>query len=235
VREQEIFEMYDDLFSSESGERICNECRSENTELSRPVSVWQIGSQFDTSIHKLLFVGKNARGAPGDIRTGKVVLDSTDRGEDLFYNESWAYWSYTKEISERVEGESPWEKIAFTNMVKCNNSNTTDTTSNEMKMHCILENKILIKEILHINPDVIVFYTSTDYDDYIEKMFSDIFILHGEDVDRLIGKKLIPWWEFDVQLNDHPVRCLRTGHPERKKKVDFVNAVSEFVVGNRLV
>jgi len=233
MSEKSVFDMYETLFNSEDGKKTCGTCRTDSLKLDGPISIWQVGSEFGNSKYKVMFVGKTARGTPGDfIQDGRSVLDATDRGDELYLDpvKKGAYWSYTKEICDRVEGENSWEKIAFSNIVKCNNSNANDTASQEMKKHCIIENKIILKEVEIVDPYTIIFYTGLDYDQSIGEMFADNVINAGDKTERQIGAKLVPWWEFVVNLNGHDVRCLRTGHPERKKKTDFVNGVATFIV-----
>ena len=233
MSEQSVFDMYEILLNSEDGKKTCGTCRAECQKLDGPISIWQVGSEFCNSKYKVMFVGKTARGTPGDFTmSGISVLDARDRGDELYLDpvKKGAYWSYTKEICNKVEGENSWEKIAFSNIVKCNNSNANDTATQEMKEHCIIENRIILKEIEIVDPDTIIFYTGCDYDQYIVKMFADSFIKDGDKTERQIGAKLVPWWEFVVRQNGHDVHCLRTGHPERKKKTDFVNGVAAFIM-----
>ena len=42
---------------------------------------------------------------------------------------------------------------------------------------------------------------------------------------------MMPWWhrEFYTENNKLELEFLRIGHPERKKKVDFVNKVVDWI------
>ena len=57
--EKEIFDLYDKLNIGKS--EICKNCKFNN-ELSKPISIWQVGDNYHNSEHKILFVGKVARG-----------------------------------------------------------------------------------------------------------------------------------------------------------------------------
>lgn len=39
----------------------------------------------------------------------------------------------------------------------------------------------------------------------------------------------MPWWEFNGELNKNKIAVLRVGYPERKKEIDYVNAVVDWV------
>ncbi len=233
MKEQKIFDLYDSIFSLQETKYVCEQCRNMR-ELDGPVSIWQLGDEFDSSKYRVLFVGKTARGLPEGSIFNQTFWDSTNRANHLYKKETWSYWSYTRSICESLYEVDSWEKIAFTNMVKCNASDTTDLTDDNIKHNCIIENEIVLKEILCIKPLHIVFYTSYNYDSYIKSMFQDYHIITTADTTRPIGAKQLPWWEFNITIDNQIVRCLRTGHPERKKKDAFVEAVSNFIMGEHL-
>ena len=40
----------------------------------------------------------------------------------------------------------------------------------------------------------------------------------------------MPWREAEVKIGDTRLNVLRVGHPERMKKVDYVDAVSDWIL-----
>ena len=39
----------------------------------------------------------------------------------------------------------------------------------------------------------------------------------------------MPWWEFSGYIDNDNIKILRVGHPERKKKNDYVNAITNWI------
>ena len=150
-------------------------------------------------------------------------MDATERADELYQNAGWAYWNYTKTIAERIYNENAWEKIAFTNMVKCNNSDTIDTTTDSMRDFCL---SVLKEEIKILKPKNIVFYTK-GYDNQIEKLFDAV--LDSETKEVFIGKKKMRSWTFRGMIDNNLSRVIRVGHPERMKKEDYVNHIVNFI------
>ena len=217
--EKQIFHIYDKINIGKSD--TCQKCRSQNTDLSLPVSIWQVGDKYYDSKYRVLFVGKVARGTPGE-KHGDF-MDATKRADELYQNVGWAYWNYTKAIANSLYRGNVWEKIAFTNMVKCNSSDTIDTTTDFMRSCCL---PILKEEIKMLKPKNIVFYAK-GYDTQIEKLFD--IIINSEIKYVPIGKKQMSSWTFESMLGDNVIRCIRVGHPERMKKEDYVNHVIDFI------
>ncbi len=135
-----------------------------------------------------------------------------------------AYWNYTKEIANSLYDKNAWEQIAFTNMVKCNNSDTIDTTTDSMRDLCL---PILRKEIEILKPMNIVFYTK-GYDAQIEKLFDTISDSITKFVE--IGKKKMSSWTFDGVIGNNTSRVIRVGHPERMKKDAYVSHIVNYIV-----
>lgn len=217
--EEKVFRMYEKINIGKSD--LCQKCREQNTDLSLPVSIWQVGDEYFDSEYKILFVGKVARGTPGDLCGD--FMDATERADELYQNAGWAYWNYTKTIAERIYNENAWEKIAFTNMVKCNNSDTIDTTTDSMRDFCL---SVLKEEIKILKPKNIVFYTK-GYDNQIEKLFDTV--LDSETKEVFIGKKKMRSWTFRGMIDNNLSRVIRVGHPERMKKEDYVNHIVNFI------
>lgn len=218
--EKQIFDIYDKINIGKSD--TCQKCRSQNTDLSLPVSIWQVGDEYYDSKYRVLFVGKVARGTPGE-KYGDF-MDATKRADELYQNVGWAYWNYTKTIANSLYDTNAWEKIAFTNMVKCNSSDTIDTTTDSMRNFCL---SILKEELEILKPKNIVFYTK-GYDEQIERLFDNIENSKTEYV--YIGKKKMSSWTFKGNLGDNTVKCIRVGHPERMKKAAFVEHVVNFIM-----
>lgn len=221
---------------------ICQECRNSvpvPEDLSVPVSAWCIGNVFYKQEKRILFVGKTARGTPKKM-CGSVGDTFADTREFLWW-ETYdndgipaampsAYWGYTAEITKRLYGIDSPEFIAFTNIVKCNDSPDIDTSNSVMKDNCVKKLKVLTHEISYINPTHIIFYTGRTYDSYIKSVFDTYQVI--VDKDASVGKRTMPWKEACGYIDNKAYHVLRIGHPERKKKEAFVSRVVEWVSNN---
>lgn len=234
--EQSIFDVYANLgigVTEENGvwkckRQICNECRSEDCNLKKPSSLWQVGDHYFESKYKLLLVGKAARGNPGgacSLSDGSVILDTTGKGEEkdewhgfeCLKNMSWAYWRYSRELLQRLYGEEGWEYVAFTNMVKCNSSDDQDTTTTLRKNNCV---EVIKSEIEYLKPKNIVFYTHYYYDTQISAIFDKSETLETDN-----STKRMPLWRFTGELNGHKINGIRVAHPQGKNKEKFLKAI----------
>lgn len=228
--EQKLLDMYKEIHLGDCDE--CATCNDKNKNLSKPVGCWLIGKKFKKQQKRILFVGKNARGFHDNDNKGEgKYLDVFDCARSL-WSESWAYWSYTAEIVRNYFHEDSPEYISFTNLIKCNNSDGRDTTSDSMKEQCIKKKKVLKKEILIIEPTHIIFYTAKDYDKYFFPHVFDEFTPINKTTNKttkLIGEKNMPWLEATAKIDKYDFHVLRVGHPERKKKEDFVNAILDWL------
>src|SRR5208283_2377215 len=138
MSEKAVFDLYRSL--KLWANPICTQCReAARPDLSGPVGIWQVGTAFADDPYRLVFVGKNARGSIRDNVQEELVnsgfIDATGEA-DKWIREKWAaYWHYTAAVIEQLYGslQAGWERIAFTNLVKCNNSMDVDTTSTETK------------------------------------------------------------------------------------------------------
>lgn len=221
-KEKCLLELYRELHFGQNP--VCQKCRKEGTALSRPIGAWLIGNEFYTHNTRVLFVGKNARGE----------MDEPDRGFQTafkvsreLWNKPWPYWSYTRAITQRLYGNDSIENIAFTNIVKCNDSEREDTTSDHTKNCCICELKVIGKEIAIIEPTHIIFYTSWWYDEYIHSIFDEFNIM--KDTKISIGNGEMPWLEANGSLEGKNIKVLRIGHPQGKNKSEYVSAVAEWI------
>lgn len=221
--EEKLLAMYERIGMGNC--RTCSICRDNVENLSPPVTAWGVGNNFTNEHKKILFVGKNARGYFSKPLNGKFH-EVFDDSRQLWQN-SWPYWSYTREITGKIFGDDSFEHIAFTNLVKCNNSPDKDTTPDLIKRNCIRDLKVFSEEVKIIRPTHIIFYTSRYYDAYIPHAF-DTFEHLSEDRKK-IGAKYVPWDNVEATIDDLKIRVLVTGHPERLKKDDFTNAICSWI------
>lgn len=205
---------------------ICMNCRNTNKNLSLPVCCWFVGTNFEQQKKRILFVGKNARGY-NELKSLEMVFND---GRKL-WEKNWAYWSYTREIVKEIYGNESAENIAFTNIIKCNQSDDKDTTSDSTMDFCIKKKAVILEEIKIIKPTHIVFYTNTKYDNYIKNNIFENFniILDNK---KVCGTKQIHWLEAYGSIGEEKYSILRTDHPERKKKKDFIANIIEWINKN---
>ena len=230
--EEKILEMYAakrlSVYHDASTSPICvackNSCDQNGLEIKGPISTWCVGKNFYENPYRVLFIGKVARGTPGSEET-HCYNNFTASRDDLWHARWSQYWSYTRLICQNVFGNDSIENIAFTNMVKCNVSSTTDQNTREMKDFCITQLEIIKEEIKIIKPAKIVFYTERNYDGYIRNLFGDFTV--EVDGQCQIGQKNMPWLEAASKADG--IRILRVGHPERLKEVDFTDKISAWI------
>ena len=237
--EKSLWEMYDQMCIGDC--ITCKECREKNKQdhFSRPVSAWYVGSKMKNHVVRLMFVGKNARGfffEDDILESHRGVAEGINNAFSSrfdLHEKGWAYWNYTREIVCALYGDDSPEHVAVTNMVKCNNSEGKDTTSDDMKVRCIRYLKIVNKEAKIINPTHIIFYTGWDYDRYIDDVFDEVIEPGDKNMRKAIGKHSAPWREGIGKINGNEVYFLRTCHPERKKKKDFISCIYNWIVAKR--
>ena len=211
--------------------RSCRaDCRKKCLPFYGPLSFWRVGREYQHDPYRLLVVGKTGRRTAG-IKRKTGIWDVRKTADELF-DESWPFWSYMREILERVYGEATtgWNRIALTNLVKCNNSGDVDTTSSVMRANCLDKLQVFQAEIKLLNPKLMVFYTGRDYDKQIERLcFGDYGFDHEYRFARN-GNKKMRWWVREFTLDGKPVlKFLRTSHPERQDRAGFVKRVAEWV------
>lgn len=148
---------------------------------------------------------------------------------------SWAYWSYTREIINKVfNNDSGWDNIVFTNAVKCTNvdgDGAADKSTDLMKHQCIDNLNVIFDEIRLAKPKHIVFYT---YDFCGANLLSFPFSLGDEAITSrntkiLCGQKKLGWWTRKLKTTWGTVHVLVTNHPERKKKDEYINSIVDWV------
>lgn len=229
--EEKILEMYAakqlSVHHDASTNPICvackNSCDQKGLELKGPISAWCVGKKFYENPYRVLFIGKVARGTPGSEETH--CYNNFTASRDGLWHAPWLYWSYTRLICQNVFGNDSIENIAFTNMVKCNVSSTTDKNPREMKNFCITQLEIIKEEIKIIKPAKIVFYTARNYDGYIRNLFGD-FTVEVDGQCQIGRQPPMPWLEA-VSKTDG-IQILRVGHPERKA-MDFTDKISAWI------
>lgn len=207
------------------------DCKADGLPLYGPLSFWHVGENYERDSYRLLIVGKTARKTPDKKKRRAGIWDVQESTGDL-WESTWAFWSYTKAILERVYGtpKAGWKKTALTNLMKCNNSGSVDMTTDAMKQSCLGNLKVFQAEAGLLKPKLIVFYTGPSYDTYLDNLsFGDNFIDHKNDFVRN-GSKKMRWWYREFTLKGKPVlRFLRTSHPERQGKDGFVRKVSRWI------
>ena len=230
--EEKLLEMYERIGMGTCPS--CRNCHGAITNLSPPVTAWGVGNNFCNESKKILFVGKNARGYNQNPKSFHFH-EAFDDGRWLWEPENWhktwgtwasAYWTYTREITKKIFGDYSFEHIAFTNIVKCNNSLGKDTTPDLVKDNCIKKLKVFSGEVKAIRPTHIIFYTNWYYDDYIRDAFDTFNVSSGT---KQIGKKYVKWDSGKATIDGVNFCVLVTGHPERLKKDEFTNAVCSWV------
>lgn len=238
--EKQLFEKYKQMQLAEN--EYCKECRNKikqiidtkpEGKISKPVCCWFVGNNYATNKKRILFIGKNARGywcekgEEGEIIAFQDARQVNDERKPL-WEVSWPYWSYTKAITQQIFGSDSLENVAFTNLIKCNFSGDKDTTTGFMKDCCINKVGVVKEEIKIIKPTHIVIFSGTSYDEQIKNMFDKITVKNEKNV--TVGKKTMPWFEAEVVLQNSSIKLLRIGHPERMKKDEFINLVTDWLI-----
>lgn len=213
---------------------ICEKCRSVTNLHTNALGPWLVG---DASLpgNRILFIGKIARGDCLGEEVADKLEDVTSFGESAISKFSWPYWSYTRAIIEQVYGDlhSGLRHVYFTNMVKCNNESCQDSANEKTREMCIARNRFIWKEIELIKPRLVILYTHTSYDNFINDYmpsYASSFV-DNENKEVPIGKKSMVWWDrsFFDERGRETMRLLRIGHPERKKKIAYVEIVSSWI------
>lgn len=217
-----IFEMYKRI--SVGKNTICKEC-NPNGLLEIPLSIYYIGEKFHSSGDTILFVGKTAVGGEGiGVVVDDTFTDATNFGESSLdlkegMSNRRAFYSFTNEIIRRYYGTYELGKkfVALTNIVKCNNGSTKDQTSNFTKANCVDKLGVIWKEVEILKPKRIIFYTGTNYDDFI-----DNFLPVGySTLDNVEDDEINCWWHKQFYNNEGTVICdiLRIYHPDYMKYI----------------
>jgi hypothetical protein len=217
--------------------QVCARC---DARLKHPLLPWQIGKDYGTDPYRVIFVGKPHRGTPGAITTSGII-DGSKCAEEYFLEGSSAYWGYTREILRIVFGDANlgWEKIAFTNLIKCTSvedgEDASDKTTETMARCCMLDLGVFGAELRYLKPKTLVFYTF----DFFPESLRTLTIETGckwSDItssDHRVGRgKRIGWWERECSTSwQNPLRVLVVGHPQGKTKSEYTNLVANWIRG----
>lgn len=213
---------------------VCQSCRVENPDMGNALGPW-----FCCDPSKrgdcIAFVGKIARGHELGAPISDRLEDVERFGSAFIKTSTWAYWAYTRAIMEMVFGsiDSALPRTCFTNLVKCNNSTTPDTSTLSQRVSCIEKNQFVLKELEAVSPKVVVFYTGCEYDGYIKSIKPQAAVRYEDEgkVKIPVGKKYLPWWSRKHFACDGTLLTafLRIGHPERMKKDQYTEKVAHWI------
>ena len=110
-----------------------------------------------------------------------------------------------------------------------------DRTTTMIAGNCLDVLGVVWKELQVLEPRHLIFMTGRDYDGYLVA-YADRHRrkdIHGIDTEVPIGSKRMPWWEFEMRWSGaseaERVRAVRIGHPERKKKAEWIRRVREWL------
>jgi|LakMenEpi03Aug12_release.lakeMendotaPanAssembly.Ray.scaffolds.fasta_scaffold615313_1 uracil-DNA glycosylase len=235
--------MFQDIYNRFKLEKIgenefCTKCRLETDICTTPLSPYLISDNFTNPNERIMFVGKTARGCDFGNETDSFYENVLEFGNDFIRNNSWSFFSYTREIILRYfkDLEEGLKKSSYSNLMKCNNESTQDTTQNLSKELCLNSNKFIWKEINIIKPKRIIFYSHYYYDSFIDNFKPEncckIIDKTSQENTVPIGQKFAYHWHREFYDKEGKFICafLRTSHPERLNKNDFVNNVLKFLI-----
>ena len=194
-KEQKLLEMYakKNLGSvdAEPLNPCCQEChKTFRGKLSKPLSAWCVGDEFDKQEKRILFVGKIAIGEMGEeflypdypndeTNPTHYCMDVFDYArENLGVNYKTAFWNFILDISQKVfphvKAEQLLEYIAITNLIKCNNGKSKAAITEFMRFNCIDYLDVVRREIDIIEPTHVIFTTGASFDENLTSIFDDI-------------------------------------------------------------
>jgi hypothetical protein len=210
-------------------------CKTCDSSFKQPLLPWNIGEKYFTEKGRIFIAGKPHRGTPGNL-IDNTIIDGRARGKELFLKKNWPYWNYTKIILNNIfhSSEESWKHIAFSNVVKCTSTNNQDKTSLECAEHCIIHNKVIFKEIELLQPRKVLFFTWHLH----RHLFKEIpfakttTIIEHTNINfkKDCGAKKLGWWERSFMSTwNTKVDFLIVGHPERMKKEEYVNLITEWL------
>jgi len=211
-----------------------------DAKLKNPLLPWIVGSKYEGSPERLLFVGKPHRGTPGTAFPSGI-LDPREPHLNWLMNCSWPYWSYTKDIISNIYGDGdPWDHVAITNIIKCtnvgaeNSDTSIDKTSYKMAECCIRDLGVIFREISILKPRTVILYTYSFFRDFL-RAISEAIGAVGIDVTPehhgvQCGRKILGWWERKMSTHwSENIRVLVVGHPERMKRADYVELLTNWI------
>jgi len=217
--------------------KVCKECQPKH---KNPLSIWHVGSKFAKDKHKILFVGKTGRGPWGKRNKSGYVCETRNEVNERFFKCTNAYWGYTRKILSIIYGtpENGWDRIAFSNIIKCTDTKTEDKTKKSVKNNCILKLCVIQKEIKILKPKNVIFFTGKKYDEQIDNLFDKLKVFFkAQKVVTL--KKILPSGKGNSLKYDQKalldkrgkwiMRFLITSHPERQKKDRFIRNLVRWI------
>lgn len=183
------------LYESKSVSSLCKGCEEirinkyPEKNLCGPISLFGVGNNFESDKYKILFVGKNNWYQPDQIAELEHILNShfgnaTKGGRIMFefdfpdqsaekHSRRSAYWRCIREITKDLypeeETSARWNRIAVTNLVKCNifTGNSVDITPYDFSDKCL---ELLNEEIKILKPKHIILFWGTGYDEYLNRL-----------------------------------------------------------------
>jgi hypothetical protein len=212
-------------------------CQRCDARIRHPLLPWIVGEKFEETPERILFVGKPHRGRPGTILPSGI-MDPSSEVDDLWH-ESWPYWSYTRQIAERLYGDGAADAIALSNLVKCTNvdaggQSSADATTSLMARSCIIDLGVIWREIERLRPFTIVCYTYA----FFRQLLGPVPIALEGTLREITPEghfvpcrnKRLGWWERACSTPwADTVRLLVVGHPERKARPEFVELLVNWI------
>jgi hypothetical protein len=211
-----IFEMYQHLQIGRN--EICQDCRKVD-DLEFPNSIYYIGEKFHSSEDTIFFVGKTAVSEAPSNEKNDLFIDAMEFGEDSLdlrepKSKQRKFYSYTHEIIERYYGDYNAGKqyVALSNLMKCNNGSTKDTTKTGVKVQCLDNLKVIWREVEILKPKRIIFYTGRNYDNFIDR-FNPLGSFKSDHIEK---NEKDCWWHKRFYAQDMTIMCdiLRVYHPD---------------------
>lgn len=208
----------------------CDRC---DASIKHPLLPWLVGSRFAEGKERIFFVGKPHRGVPGEILPSGII-DPTDDVEGGLWDYGWAYWSYTREIAERIYGPRAMDFIVLTNLIKCTNTDGVDETSPTMAECCVGDLHVIWHEIALLKAKTVVFYTYSLF----PWTLRDIPLADPDSIRNVTPEnhtvrcrsKRLGWWERICRTEwTKSLRVLVVGHPERKGRREFVELLCRWI------
>jgi hypothetical protein len=218
-------------------------CRQCDAQIRHPLLPWLVGPKFSESAERILFVGKPHRGTPGEILPSGMI-DPTAMVADSLWDINWPYWSYTREIAEKLYGHDASDFIGFTNLIKCTNvgaddgeSTSIDRTTYVIAESCVLKLGVIWKEVERLEARTIVFYTYGLFRDILQNVPVALKASTREitppDYFVPCRNKQLGWWERACRTAwTNNLRILVVGHPERKGRTEFVELLTNWLRPN---
>lgn len=200
----------------------CQKCRryikeERKLNMSRPVPLQYVGEKFEESSKRILFVGKEVYGELEQyIDTPQWDPFSYDNIRELYFQQEGDFWKWVVKIAESVfqVGEDSFDRIAWTNLLKCKIYEATPEKSTciapkKVIRYCIKEAGWIFKEISVVSPNIVVMLCG--------RRFGEPFInelKHRYDTCRILEEEP-SGKEYFVYLHCGNRQFIITRHPSR--------------------